>query len=158
MSKFLFILLLVLFFVSQHATSEEMAQAEQSSLMGCVCCWLKFCCSYGQFGHALLLWPTALGHLWSRGENKQRWGLLWFLQRLVSVWFNFSDVQFQTFSNKHLISISISATCLLFLSSHFPRNSALLFLPGSGYFGHWYINIYRHHSDLPGPIRATSKD
>lgn len=144
----------MLSFASQHVTSEEMAKAKSSFSMGSVWCSLKFCCSYGQPEHALLL----LGHLWSSGEDKQRQGLIWFLQCLVSVWFNFSDVPFQTFSINHWVSISISATYLWFFPSHFPRSSALLLLSGSGYFVHQYINIYRQHSELPGLIHATSMD
>lgn len=63
----------MLSFCSQHVTSEEMAQAKYSSLMGCVCCRRKLCCSYGQCGRALLLQLTMRGHH-GAGERTSRGG------------------------------------------------------------------------------------
>jgi len=68
----------------------------------------------------------------------------------VLIQFNFSDVQFQTFSKGHLISISFSAMSSPPIFPEIPPTCC-------GYFGHRYINIYRQHLDIPGPIRALSK-
>lgn len=114
-------------------------------------------CSYCQSGYVLLLKPAMPGYLWIRGENRQRWRLLWFLQCLVLVWFNFSRIHLQTLQKAFDFHFYFSNVLFGPSLSFFQKLDPSIFV-WKWMFCTSYCNIYRQHLDLTSPIHTTPKD